>query len=155
MKTGLERIVTERHRQTSVEGYSRDHDDQHTDQSLLAAAIAYCEHVRGCNGLWQWPWSIDSWKPSGNKVETLAKAGALIAAEIDRLQRNRTTDSAKPYEHQKWDLIYSLPGCEYFESERFDTWHELQQKVSGLIIDDRISIRIQKVGHPDHESNEI
>ena len=34
-----------------------------------------------------WPW-LDGWKPTpDDRIRELAKAGALIAAEIDRLQR--------------------------------------------------------------------
>ncbi len=34
-----------------------------------------------------WPWDQTWWKPSSNPIRNLVKAGALIAAEIDRLQR--------------------------------------------------------------------
>jgi hypothetical protein len=35
-----------------------------------------------------WPWDREWWKPTpNNRIRELAKAGALIAAEIDRLQR--------------------------------------------------------------------
>lgn len=33
-----------------------------------------------------WPWGTQSFKPT-NSIRDLTKAGALIAAEIDRLQR--------------------------------------------------------------------
>ena len=33
-----------------------------------------------------WPWDFKWWKPSDDPVKDLIKAGALIAAEIDRLQ---------------------------------------------------------------------
>lgn len=33
-----------------------------------------------------WPWSDEKWNPEpDNRIRELAKAGALIAAEIDRL----------------------------------------------------------------------
>lgn len=35
-----------------------------------------------------WPWRDEDWKPSNDRVANLVKAGALIAAEIDRLQRS-------------------------------------------------------------------
>lgn len=34
-----------------------------------------------------WPWEKKWWKPSEDKIKNLVRAGALIAAEIDRLQR--------------------------------------------------------------------
>jgi hypothetical protein len=40
--------------------------------------------VRPC---FDWPWSKKWWKPSSDPIRNLVKAGALIAAEIDRLQR--------------------------------------------------------------------
>lgn len=36
-----------------------------------------------------WPWHSSWWKPSDDPIRNLVKAGALIAAEIDRLQRQR------------------------------------------------------------------
>lgn len=33
-----------------------------------------------------WPWDMKWWKPSKDPIKNLIKAGALIAAEIDRLQ---------------------------------------------------------------------
>ena len=41
-----------------------------------------------------WPWDMKWWKPSDeDPIRNLVKAGALIAAEIDRLQRR--TEPAK------------------------------------------------------------
>jgi len=33
-----------------------------------------------------WPWDMEWWKPEYDPIKNLVKAGALIAAEIDRLQ---------------------------------------------------------------------
>lgn len=41
-------------------------------------------HANGCC-LW-WPWAVRWWKPK-DPIRDLVRAGALIAAEIDRLQR--------------------------------------------------------------------
>ena len=38
----------------------------------------------------QWPFEDAAWKPSHDPVKNLVKAGALIAAEIDRLQRQKS-----------------------------------------------------------------
>lgn len=103
MMTGIERIAAERQRQIDVEGWTPEHDDKHTDESLAKAASCYAytdsfhayiaeyaenggrdliAHVpRG------WPWHRDWWKPGPDRVRELVKAGALLAAEIDRLQR--------------------------------------------------------------------
>ena len=100
MKTGVEIIADERKRQIGVEGWTAEHDEQHSDGELAFAAKAYAEHAayqsatEGDFGKVStnyipdmWPWDVKWWKPSNNKIRNLAKAGALIAAEIDRLQR--------------------------------------------------------------------
>lgn len=77
--TGIDLIAAERERQVSQEGYSAEHDQNHDDGSLAQAAACYCV---GSHVVW-WPWK-DGYKPR-DRISNLAKAGALIAAEIDRL----------------------------------------------------------------------
>lgn len=94
---GLALITAERRRQVDVEGWSPSHDDEHTDGAMAAAAACYATFAslsdvrRNSAGtrermLDDWPWEPEWWKPS-DRVRDLVKAGALIAAEIDRLQR--------------------------------------------------------------------
>ena len=90
MKTGIELIADERQRQITAEGWTPEHDDQHTESELLQAAICYAENgsnleLGACDV--PWPWGENDWKPSQDNIRNLVKAGALIAAEIDRLQR--------------------------------------------------------------------
>lgn len=88
-KTGVELIREERIRQIHEEGWTLEHDAQHTDRSLAFAAACYAVHSHGIgfDGLpIIWPWDREWWKPSDDPIRNLAKAGALIAAEIDRLQ---------------------------------------------------------------------
>lgn len=87
---GAELIAAERQRQTEAEGWTPEHDDEHTKGELVHAARAYAScyqlpffHAEHAG----WPWDEASWKPNADPVRNLAKAGALIAAEIDRLQR--------------------------------------------------------------------
>jgi len=94
MKNGIELIVQERHRQIEEEGWTVNHDDQHKHHELARVAICYTEEaIAGvregvpCN--FPREWSFNWWKPSGDPIRNLVKAGALIAAEIDRLRRNR------------------------------------------------------------------
>jgi hypothetical protein len=97
--TGIEMIAAERERQVSDEGWTPEHDDTHARAELLAAAVAYAVNAEvAINGhdAWPtaqdvgWPWDEASWKPrSDDPVRDLVKAGALIAAEIDRIQRRR------------------------------------------------------------------
>lgn len=92
MKTGIELIAEERQRQIEKEGYTSEHDDAHSPEEFTMAAISYAlpEWLRwtykgDCE--W-WPFEIETFRPSpDNRVRELVKAGALIAAEIDRIQR--------------------------------------------------------------------
>jgi hypothetical protein len=98
MKTGVQLIAEERARQISEEGWTPEHDDRHRRRQLAIAAESYLathtnpdvcaprrpQLARAC---FNWPWSTKWWKPSADPVRNLTKAGALIAAEIDRLQR--------------------------------------------------------------------
>lgn len=88
---GIELITAERDRQINVEGWTADHDSQHTKGELAFAAIAYIEadETDSLGNLYTaaysfWPWSRNWWKPK-DRIRNLVKAGALIAAEIDRL----------------------------------------------------------------------
>lgn len=100
-RDGFELIAIERTRQLIVEGYSPEHDDTHDRGELLDAGICYafaaikCEnrHKDTWNPPSQWPWSDESWNPSDDYVRNLEKAGALIAAEIDRHHRQQSADA--------------------------------------------------------------
>lgn len=92
--TGAERIAAER-RRVIEQGRTPEHDDAHDQGELLAASDEYVkaalrllneepEPKRAPIG---WPWHADWWKPSDDPIRNLEKAGALIAAEIDRLLR--------------------------------------------------------------------
>ena len=90
MKTGIQLIQEERERQTSIKGWTADHDDSHINGELRDAAISYlmyCDPKAGEDAVSVWPFEISSFKPSVGEYHNLIKAGALIAAEIDRLQR--------------------------------------------------------------------
>lgn len=98
MKTGIQLITEERSRQITKEGWTSDHDDTHTGGEMAIAAACYAlEDVVDfkipinlqCSQKithWLWTWSSCWWKPK-DRICNLVRAGALIAAEIDRLQR--------------------------------------------------------------------
>ncbi len=98
-------VMAERRRQTEVEGWTQDHDDAHDEGELARAAAAYARHAgsdedsRQVNSGYApedlWPWT-GFWKPSSRRRD-LVKAGALILAEIERLDRL----SAPPRSSQK------------------------------------------------------
>lgn len=107
---GIALIKAERERQMrrttkfeDGEGWSLEHDDGHTDKELIRAALCYVDQylrlghfpVAFEGGLMRykktvppprWPWDESYWNPQ-DPMRDLVKAGALIAAEIDRLLR--------------------------------------------------------------------
>ena len=82
--TGVELIAAERQRQMDVEGWTPEHDAEHDAGEILDAAICYAVPRFAVK---YWPWGRQWWKPSDDPIRNLVKAGALIAAEIDRLRR--------------------------------------------------------------------
>ena len=87
---GADLIREERRRQIEQEGYDGMHDRHHTPQVLCRAAIGYAMHEDPSKLVADaaanlWPWAKDFWKPK-NHLRNLVRAGALIAAAIDRLQ---------------------------------------------------------------------
>ena len=93
---GADMIAAERSRQQLQEGFDHEHDDKHIFGEIAHAGSAYAEtaalqsqynSVPPCFIPKWWPWERKWWKPSPNPVRNLVRAGALIAAEIDRLQR--------------------------------------------------------------------
>lgn len=91
-QSGVDLIAAERKRQVEVEGWTDEHDAQHSFGQLAMAASCYAspEQYRdlldGMPGGWPSDWDFKWWKPTPeNRVRELVKAGALIAAEIDRL----------------------------------------------------------------------
>lgn len=93
--TSLGLIAAERNRQISVEGFTPTHDDKHDENQLANAAACYAlDHGLSEKEIWDkplldylWPWEPEWWKPESSRIRNLVKAGALIVAEIDRLQR--------------------------------------------------------------------
>lgn len=100
---GVELIAKERQRQINVEGFTVEHDLIHTDGELAQAASVYAD-IANYNGefsliedttkkvkvlidrTFKWPFDMKLWKPTpDDRIRELSKAGALIAAEIDRL----------------------------------------------------------------------
>lgn len=91
-QVGVARVTAERLRQVEVEEWTPEHDDKHDREELAWAAAVYTlpSYVREVilsenPGLW--PWDSEWYKPSSDRIRELEKAGALIAAEIDRLKR--------------------------------------------------------------------
>ena len=90
-KTGVELIAAERERQVEVEGWTSGHDKAHRRGQLSDAAACYALAGKRKDGdpVRYWPWDMHYWKPTPkDRVRELVKAGALIAAEIDRLNHD-------------------------------------------------------------------
>jgi hypothetical protein len=104
--TGVERIVAERRRQIADLKWTPEHDDDHDGGELALAAVCYAapdrvyvrdDFAAGVQFKDPFPWGRwDSRPHDGNvlkdrtmaeDIRLLEKAGALIAAEIDRLLR--------------------------------------------------------------------
>jgi hypothetical protein len=108
MKTGVELIAEERQRQVEEEGWTPEHDDEHIQGMLAVVGGLYAipPQWRDVGGpavsfdlvelMLQTPVARQWWNPK-DRMRDLVRAGALIAAEIDRLQRlNRSQDDEWP-----------------------------------------------------------
>jgi len=95
--SGVELIAQERKRQIDVEGFSAEHDDELINGELSDAAACYAlspEYLAmtvddgGSLLHTVWPFNMEWYKQTmGDRKRDLSKAGALIAAELDRLIR--------------------------------------------------------------------
>ncbi|HHG4357539.1 TPA: hypothetical protein ACPWEY_001243 [Pseudomonas aeruginosa] len=93
-------VLAERRRQVETEGFDASHDDMATRGQIARAAGCYALHAGGIGTDWPdgirngsalfWPWDKEWWKPRPAR-ENLVRAGALILAEIDRLDRVTTS----------------------------------------------------------------
>lgn len=93
-------VIAERQRQQSVEGWTPEHDDLHDSGELAGAAACYAHYTNARGWVFptnpgdyqsadepdNWPWDRSWWKPT-NPRRDLVKAGALILAEIERIDR--------------------------------------------------------------------
>ena len=91
-------VMGERVRQITAEGWTTEHDDCHLMAEMAQAAACYAlsgtsgDEAIYIHGRWKdyrdliWPFARDCWKPTDRRRD-LVKAGALILAEIERLDR--------------------------------------------------------------------
>ena len=92
MKTGIELIAEERREQIEKHGWSKDHDQFEHSEGQIILAAEYALNPLQDNELIQygyggWENFEESIRGKQNIIERLKVAGALIAAEIDRIQR--------------------------------------------------------------------
>ncbi|MDD8319140.1 hypothetical protein LAW57_03570 [Escherichia coli] len=81
-------VIAERQRQKAVEGWTSEHDDKYGKSQLLWASSCYVLNaIHPFNRIpFGWPWTPEWWKPT-NPRRDMVKAGALILAEIERIDR--------------------------------------------------------------------
>jgi hypothetical protein len=91
---GIELIAAERSRQINKEGFTATYDGLHQKGEMARAACYYAWPTSVMAGkMWPGRWQA-AWAKKGangqaasGRIRDLTKAGALIAAEIDRLLR--------------------------------------------------------------------
>jgi len=112
--SGIELIANERKRQIEKEGWDADHDSRHENNELSWAAICYAApeemiahgEIDVSNKRYgdtpscyssvsvpfdPWPWdTLYDKRKKHNRLKRLIIAGALIAAEIDLIQANKS-----------------------------------------------------------------
>lgn len=121
MTKAADDVLAERKRQIEKEGFSLAHDDGHSDGSLALAAACYATPHRiylkadyadsvAFHDPWPWderwdrrPYEGNVVRSNGSKGEKhrrklLVKAGALILAEIERI--DRASQSSGRAEHE-------------------------------------------------------
>jgi len=96
-KSGIELISEERIKQIKKHGYTPEHDLMYKKKELMFGALSYLmtaiyNRAIGDN---YWPFPKEFFKPGTDIVENLSKAGAFIAAEIDRIQLVRQKEHDK------------------------------------------------------------
>ena len=128
--TALVEIEAERRRQIEREGWTREHDDAHEEGEMAAAASCYAlppddregivrgkrVHLSQSSGApVNWPWDVTWWKP-GDRRRELIKAGALIVAEIERLDRAERRAREESPEAVQRRVMQSRLGEPYFDT---------------------------------------
>jgi hypothetical protein len=94
-------VLAERQRQIEREGRTPEHDDAHNGEEIALAAVCYLLCYAKPQPEWLpyggdkkpprwWPWDEADWKPKGPRRD-LVRAGALILAELERLDRASST----------------------------------------------------------------
>ncbi|HBO7374266.1 TPA: hypothetical protein L4909_002051 [Pseudomonas aeruginosa] len=87
-------VQAERRRQVEAEGWTPEHDDEHSHGQMARAAACYAlagssapnDGTAALLVSLAWPWDEQWWKPTSTRRD-LVKACALALAEIERLDR--------------------------------------------------------------------
>ncbi|HGM5969312.1 hypothetical protein [Pseudomonas aeruginosa] len=96
-------VQAERRRQVEAEGWTPEHDDEHSYGQMARAAACYAlagssapnDGTAALLVSLAWPWDQQWWKPSTARRD-MVKACALALAEIERLDRAGISQSPQP-----------------------------------------------------------
>jgi hypothetical protein len=121
-------VLAERRRQVEAEGWHPDQDDDYEDGQLSVAAACYA--MQGSSPNYgpppDWPWDKEWWKPTDDR-RNLVKAGALILADIERIDRaamsasqGKNDDGLTVDERAFVELVRQRPGHKLNNGEAFD-----------------------------------
>ncbi|EPD2614075.1 hypothetical protein ACR9D1_001539 [Pseudomonas aeruginosa] len=96
-------VQAERRRQITAEGWTPEHDDEHSHGQMARASACYAlagssapnDGTAALLVSLAWPWDEQWWKPTTPRRD-LVKACALALAEIERLDRAGISQSPQP-----------------------------------------------------------
>ncbi|RPV86539.1 hypothetical protein IPC782_14780 [Pseudomonas aeruginosa] len=96
-------VQAERRRQVEAEGWTPEHDDEHSHGQMARAAACYAlagssapnDGTAALLVSLAWPWDEQWWKPTTTRRD-LVKACALGLAEIERLDRAGISQNPQP-----------------------------------------------------------
>lgn len=130
----IELIRAVRQRQID-KGWTRAHDDTRMEGELASAAACYALESTGKNYHEQiaviWPFGRAEFRPGATMIDDLVRAGALIVAEIERLQR---------VEYDGEDTVQSIFNEIGHEVSRaiakFPTWPTDPIHATGVLVEE-------------------
>lgn len=97
-KLVVDKLIAERERVQNEEGWSALNDDSYVDTQLPRAAVCYLLLNPLRTNIYYniigelWPFSASWWKPK-DPEQDLIRAGQLIIAELERLERAKRKEA--------------------------------------------------------------
>lgn len=138
MTRATDLFAVERERQKTEEGYTAEHDKGHSAE-LAVAGAQYAMAVWADldpeapaynTDAMDWPWHEAFWKPTGDPVLDLIKAGGLLAAALDALLEDDQR-TAQYYEEHAAELF----SDDIWWSPKHKRWYTKWQAVPVVFTD--------------------